>query len=100
MYKFLIRCIVFFFIFFRYCIGCIIVFVMVLLSEFWEGWFGYDVDFVNGKMVWGEYEFKVWEEGDVDIVVIYSSVCGIDFYIFCNDFVSICYGYKGCILKS
>jgi threonine dehydrogenase-like Zn-dependent dehydrogenase len=69
-------------------------------SESWEGWLGHDADSVNGKMVWGEYEPKVWEEGDVDIAVTHSSVCGTDLHTLRNDSVSICHGHKGCILKS
>lgn len=57
-------------------------------NDKWEGWLGHDPDSVNGKMIWGEYEPKVWEEKDVDIAVTHSSVCGTDVHVLRNDFVS------------
>ena len=34
-----------------------------------QGWMGLDKDAVKGKMVWQEYEPKMWTEADVDIKV-------------------------------
>lgn len=45
-----------------------------------EGWLGHDKDSVNGKMVWGEFEPKPWEETDVDIQVTHSGICGTDIH--------------------
>ncbi|KAK4186498.1 chaperonin 10-like protein [Podospora australis] len=45
-----------------------------------EGWLGQSPDSVNGKMVWGEFEPKPWEETDVDIKVSHCGICGSDLH--------------------
>ena len=45
-----------------------------------EGWLGHDAASVDGKMVWGEFEPKAWEETDVDIKVTHSGICGTDIH--------------------
>ena len=45
-----------------------------------EGWLGHTPDSVNGKMEWGEFEPKIWEEGDVDIQVTHCGICGSDLH--------------------
>jgi hypothetical protein len=45
-----------------------------------EGWLGYDEASADGKMVWGDYEPKAWEETDIDIQVTHSGVCGSDLH--------------------
>jgi D-arabinose 1-dehydrogenase-like Zn-dependent alcohol dehydrogenase len=53
-----------------------------------EGWLGHDVDSVNGKMTWGEFEPKQWEENDVDIQITHSGVCGTDVHTLRSGWVS------------
>ncbi|KAH8169362.1 zinc-binding dehydrogenase domain-containing protein [Sarocladium implicatum] len=71
---------------------------MTTSGEQWVGWLGHDADSVNGKMVWGSYEPKAWEETDVDIAVTHSSVCGTDVHVLRNDFGSteypVCVGHE------
>lgn len=43
-----------------------------------EGWLGYSLDSANGKMGWGSFEPKAWEEDDVDIQITHCGVCGSD----------------------
>lgn len=45
-----------------------------------EGWLGHGPDAVEGKMVWGEFEPKKWEEDDVDIEVSHCGICGSDLH--------------------
>lgn len=45
-----------------------------------EGWLGLDADSANGKLVWGEFEPKPWEETDVDIKVSHCGICGSDLH--------------------
>ncbi|KAF2274228.1 putative zinc-binding alcohol dehydrogenase [Westerdykella ornata] len=45
-----------------------------------EGWLGLDSDSANGKMVWGEFEPKPWEETDIDIKVTHCGICGSDLH--------------------
>ena len=45
-----------------------------------EGWLGLDADSVNGKLVWGEFEPKPWEETDVDIKVSHCGICHSDIH--------------------
>ncbi|EXF75055.1 subtilisin Carlsberg [Colletotrichum fioriniae PJ7] len=45
-----------------------------------EGWVADDPSSVDGKMVWREYEPKVWEETDVDIKITHSGICGSDIH--------------------
>lgn len=53
-----------------------------------EGWLGHDVNSVNGKMTWGEFEPKPWEENDVDIQITHSGVCGTDVHTLRSGWVS------------
>lgn len=46
-----------------------------------KGWMGRDPDSVNGKMEWGSFEPKKWEENDVDIKVTHCGICGSDLHI-------------------
>ncbi|KAI1497605.1 zinc-binding dehydrogenase [Biscogniauxia marginata] len=43
-----------------------------------QGWQGLDPSSVEGKMVWGEFEPKRWEETDIDIKVTHCGMCGTD----------------------
>ncbi|KAL1977933.1 hypothetical protein VTN31DRAFT_792 [Thermomyces dupontii] len=45
-----------------------------------EGWLGLDPDAINGKMTWGEFEPKPWEETDIDIKVSHCGICGSDLH--------------------
>jgi alcohol dehydrogenase (NADP+) len=54
-----------------------------------EGWIGHDESSVNGKMVWGEFEPKAWEETDVDIQVTHSGICGTDLHTLRSGWVSL-----------
>lgn len=45
-----------------------------------EGWLGLDPSAVKGKMQWGEFEPKPWEETDVDIKVTHCGICGSDLH--------------------
>lgn len=46
-----------------------------------KGWMGRDPDSVNGKMEWGSFEPKKWEENDVDIKITHCGICGSDLHI-------------------
>ncbi|CAM1510618.1 Fc.00g009530.m01.CDS01 [Cosmosporella sp. VM-42] len=46
-----------------------------------EGWLGHSPDAVNGKMEWGSFEPKKWQEDDVDIEVSHCGVCGSDLHM-------------------
>ncbi|KAH8645724.1 chaperonin 10-like protein [Xylariales sp. PMI_506] len=46
-----------------------------------EGWLGHSADAVHGKMIWGEFEPKKWEDDDVDIKVTHCGVCGTDAHL-------------------
>ncbi|GFF29630.1 hypothetical protein IFM61606_10393 [Aspergillus udagawae] len=43
-----------------------------------EGWLGHDPTSADGKMTWGPYTPKAWEETDIDIKITHCSVCGSD----------------------
>jgi alcohol dehydrogenase (NADP+) len=45
-----------------------------------QGWMGLDSSAIKGNMKWQEYEPKPWEEGDVDIQVTHSGICGSDLH--------------------
>ncbi|KAK9323666.1 quinone oxidoreductase [Lipomyces orientalis] len=45
-----------------------------------EGWMGLDPSSAEGKMVWQEYEPKVWEDNDIDIKVTHCGICGSDLH--------------------
>ncbi|CAG7956970.1 unnamed protein product [Penicillium salamii] len=47
-------------------------------NQMFEGWLGLDCRAAEGKMVWGEFEPKQWEETDVDIQITHCGVCGSD----------------------
>ncbi|OIW33465.1 cinnamyl alcohol dehydrogenase [Coniochaeta ligniaria NRRL 30616] len=46
-----------------------------------EGWMGYDKSAADGKLVWTEFDPKVWEETDVDIKVSHCGICGSDLHV-------------------
>ncbi|EME81247.1 uncharacterized protein MYCFIDRAFT_64526 [Pseudocercospora fijiensis CIRAD86] len=46
-----------------------------------EGWLGEDASAAKGKMQWGEFEPKKWEEDDVDIEISHCGVCGSDLHM-------------------
>lgn len=46
-----------------------------------EGWLGHDKQSVEGKMAWGDFEPKAWEETDVDIKITHSGICGTDLHM-------------------
>ncbi|ORY71040.1 zinc-binding dehydrogenase [Pseudomassariella vexata] len=43
-----------------------------------EGWLAHDTSAVEGKMTWGEFEPKRWEESDIDIKITHCGMCGSD----------------------
>ncbi|PTD11994.1 NADP-dependent alcohol dehydrogenase 6 [Fusarium culmorum] len=45
-----------------------------------KGWMGKDAESANGKMEWGSFEPKKWEENDVDIKITHCGVCGSDLH--------------------
>jgi len=45
-----------------------------------EGWLGKDESSAEGKMQWGEFEPKKWDEDDVDIKISHCGVCGSDIH--------------------
>ena len=45
-----------------------------------EGWLGHSPDAVNGKMEWGQFEPKKWQEDDVDIKITHCGICGSDLH--------------------
>jgi hypothetical protein len=45
-----------------------------------EGWLGHDKDSAKGKLVWGEFEPKPWEETDVEIEVSHCGICATDLH--------------------
>jgi alcohol dehydrogenase (NADP+) len=45
-----------------------------------KGWLGHSAEAMDGKMQWGEFEPKIWEEGDVDIQVLHCGICGSDLH--------------------
>lgn len=45
-----------------------------------EGWLGRTPEAVNGKMEWGAFEPKKWEEEDVDIQITHCGICGSDLH--------------------
>ncbi|KAH6981014.1 zinc-binding dehydrogenase [Ilyonectria sp. MPI-CAGE-AT-0026] len=45
-----------------------------------EGWLGLTPESVNGKMEWGAFEPKKWEEEDVDIQITHCGICGSDLH--------------------
>ncbi|PQE18166.1 zinc-binding dehydrogenase protein [Rutstroemia sp. NJR-2017a BBW] len=45
-----------------------------------EGWLGHGPDSVEGKMKWGGFQPKVWEENDVDIKITHCGVCASDLH--------------------
>jgi alcohol dehydrogenase (NADP+) len=45
-----------------------------------EGWLGLSPDAINGKMQWGAFEPKKWQEDDVDIQITHCGICGSDLH--------------------
>ena len=45
-----------------------------------EGWLGHDKESALGKMQWGEFEPKAWEENDIDIKIECCGICGSDIH--------------------
>lgn len=54
-----------------------------------EGWMGQDKESADGKMVWGEFEPKAWEETDVDIKISHCGICGSDLHTLRSGWVSL-----------
>ncbi|KAI0015961.1 zinc-binding dehydrogenase [Xylariomycetidae sp. FL0641] len=50
-----------------------------------EGWQAHDVSAAEGKMVWGEFAPRPWEETDVDIQVTHCGMCGSDLHYLRNN---------------
>nr|POE92398.1 nadp-dependent alcohol dehydrogenase 7 [Quercus suber] len=46
-----------------------------------NGWLGHDDSSVQGKMEWGSFEPKVWQEDDVDIEISHCGICGSDLHM-------------------
>lgn len=45
-----------------------------------QGWVGHDKESVNGKLVWGDFKPKRWEETDIDIKITHSGMCASDLH--------------------
>ncbi|KAH7033026.1 putative zinc-binding alcohol dehydrogenase [Microdochium trichocladiopsis] len=45
-----------------------------------QGWIGHDKESVNGKLVWGDFEPKRWEETDIDIKITHCGMCASDLH--------------------
>ncbi|KAI9825664.1 MAG: hypothetical protein M1832_001008 [Thelocarpon impressellum] len=45
-----------------------------------QGWLGLDKSATEGKMQWGSFEPKKWEETDIDIKVTHCGICGSDLH--------------------
>ena len=45
-----------------------------------QGWLGLSPEAREGKMEWGTFEPKVWQEDDVDIQITHCGVCGSDLH--------------------
>ncbi|KAF1351375.1 putative NADP-dependent alcohol dehydrogenase C 2 [Delphinella strobiligena] len=45
-----------------------------------EGWLGKDASAIEGKMEWGQFEPKKWDEDDVDIKISHCGICGSDLH--------------------
>ncbi|KAI5455768.1 NADP-dependent alcohol dehydrogenase [Mariannaea sp. PMI_226] len=45
-----------------------------------EGWIAQNPSAADGKMVWGPFQPKAWEETDIDIKVTHCGVCGSDLH--------------------
>lgn len=54
-----------------------------------NGWQGLDKDSADGKLVWGEFEPKTWEETDVDIKISHCGICGSDLHVLRSGWVSV-----------
>ncbi|KAK7217561.1 hypothetical protein V2G26_005564 [Clonostachys chloroleuca] len=50
-----------------------------------EGWLGHDAEASEGKMVWGEFEPKTFNEHDIDIRVTHCGICGTDVHVLRSD---------------
>lgn len=50
---------------------------------------GDDASSSEGKMVWREFQPKVWEETDVDIKVTHSGICGSDLHTLRSGWVGL-----------
>jgi alcohol dehydrogenase (NADP+) len=44
-----------------------------------QGWMGHDKGSI-GNLKWETFEPKPWEEGDVDIKITHSGICGSDLH--------------------
>jgi hypothetical protein len=62
-----------------------------------EGWLGHDPSAAEGKMQWGEYEPKPWEETDVDIKITHCGICGSDLHTLRSGWVS---GSSPCVRRT
>ncbi|KAK6003774.1 hypothetical protein QM012_009545 [Aureobasidium pullulans] len=51
------------------------------VPEKFSGWLGHEPEAAKGKMVWGEFEPKTWEETDVDIKISHCGICGSDIHM-------------------
>lgn len=75
-------------------------------DEKFTGWLGLDSRAADGKMVWGEFTPKQWEETDVDIRITHCGVCGTDMHTLRSGwvgvfhFLSLCFPWRIGILKS
>ncbi|KAI9147744.1 NADP-dependent alcohol dehydrogenase 7 [Paramyrothecium foliicola] len=45
-----------------------------------EGWLGKGPEAGDGKMEWGSFEPKTWQEDDVDIQITHCGICGSDLH--------------------
>jgi D-arabinose 1-dehydrogenase-like Zn-dependent alcohol dehydrogenase len=59
-------------------------------SEYkFEGWLALDKSAAVGKMVWGAFEAKPWEETDIDIKITHCGICGSDLHTLRSGWVSL-----------
>ncbi|KAL1995032.1 hypothetical protein VTN49DRAFT_1219 [Thermomyces lanuginosus] len=65
-------------------------FTWCTMAEYkFEGWLGLDADSANGKLVWGEFEPKPWEETDVDVKVTHCGICYSDLHTLRSGWVRV-----------
>lgn len=60
-------------------------------ADKFQGWLAYDKDAVEGKLAWGEYEPKPFEETDVDFQVTHCGICATDLHQIRGSFGPVMY---------
>ena len=49
-------------------------------DQTFQGWVAHDKDSVNGKLQWGPYQVKPFQETDVDVEVECCGICASDLH--------------------